>query len=286
VAHAPDVAGVGLLVAGLQAKMQPASRDRLIPTMLGDLPVLLADLPSPFRGGFTTRLGGVGRGPFASLNLSPRVGDDPQAVKANRGRLAAAFAPSGMEPDAFHLLSPVQEHGLKVRPALDHFAGDPAEPCDGLLVRPRRDRNLGALLLFADCVPIVVAAEGEAAVLHCGWRGLLAGMIQHGVRQLSAPPSVAFIGPSVGPCCFPVQEEVARAFRERYGADVITEDGRLSLWAVAERALEEAGLTAGQVVNPCLCTACNGEYFFSHRRQRGEAGRQGALLCTHEASGD
>ena len=251
----------------------------------GDVLVLAAAVPAPFQAVFTTRVGGRSTGGFASLNLSPRVGDRPQTVAENRETLSRALARemtalgAGASPGpSLELLSPPQEHGLRVMSASEWCAAGPDTPCDGLTMRPSRDRGLAPLLLFADCVPVILVGSDEMAVLHCGWRGLLAGMVQAGAEALSTSPGLAFIGPSIGPCCFHVQEDVARLFTERYGPGLVDERGRLDLWEAAVRALAETGVPAADVVNPRLCTACNEPYFYSHRRQKGVAGRQGAVV--------
>ena len=82
------------------------------------------------------------------------------------------------------------------------------------------------------------------------------------------------IGPGIGPCCYEVGEEVAAPFRDRYGADIVR-DGRLDLWSATERALRSAGVE--EVARVDLCTACNPELFFSHRRDGGKTGRQGLI---------
>ncbi|HXH96870.1 MAG TPA: laccase domain-containing protein, partial [Gaiellaceae bacterium] len=82
------------------------------------------------------------------------------------------------------------------------------------------------------------------------------------------------IGPSIGPCCYEVGEEVAGPFREAFGDDVLHER-RLDLWTSAERALRAAGVD--RVDRFDLCTACDGERFFSHRRDGGRTGRQGVI---------
>jgi YfiH family protein len=134
------------------------------------------------------------------------------------------------------------------------------------------------LLLTADCMPIaLVRSDGEppaAAILHAGWRGLLAGIIGSGVRALASRRLVAAIGPSIGPCCYEVGEEVAAPFREAFGADVAT-DGTLDLRLAATRALRAAGCVAVDHID--LCTACNSHLFFSHRRDGKRTGRQGII---------
>jgi len=84
----------------------------------------------------------------------------------------------------------------------------------------------------------------------------------------------AAIGPGIGPCCYEVGDEVAGPFRDRYGADVLR-DRRLDLWTAAERALNAAGVA--DVNRTDLCTSCNPDLFFSHRRDAGRTGRQGMI---------
>jgi YfiH family protein len=147
--------------------------------------------------------------------------------------------------------------------------------CDGLWTdEPGR----AMLLLTADCMPIAIArTEGERpalAILHAGWRGLLAGIVGSGVRALGSRKLAAMIGPSIGPCCYEVGEEVSEPFREAFGDDVVR-DRRLDLWTAAERALRAAGVE--RVERTDLCTSCHGERFFSHRRDHGRTGRQGVI---------
>jgi polyphenol oxidase len=131
------------------------------------------------------------------------------------------------------------------------------------------------LKLTADCVPIALAREdGTAlALLHAGWRGLLEGIVDAGVAPLGGTPRAA-VGPAIGPCCYEVGPEVADPFRRRFGPDVVS--GRmLDLWTAAERALREAGVATIERFD--VCTSCNPELFFSHRRDAGVTGRQGVV---------
>jgi polyphenol oxidase len=132
--------------------------------------------------------------------------------------------------------------------------------------------------MSADCLPIVLARAGEdkpaVAVLHAGWKGLLAGIVDAGVHALGSSTLMAAIGPAIGPCCYEVGEEVAAPYRERFGADVVRER-HLDLWTSAERALRAAGVE--HVHRFDRCTACEPETFFSHRRDAGRTGRQGVI---------
>jgi hypothetical protein len=111
-------------------------------------------------------------------------------------------------------------------------------------------------------------------LLHVGWRGLLAGIVEAGARALGDEPLAAIIGPGIGPCCYDVGEDVGRLFRAAFGDD-ISGDGRLDLWTATERALLAAGVQRVERVD--LCTACDPELFFSHRRDTGRTGRQGII---------
>ena len=216
---------------------------------------------------FTTRLGGVSEGPYASLNLGRKSGDDVECVDENRRRMCEAVG-----ADLEKLALNYQVHSTRVLRAAPAMRGEHA---DGLWTD---EPGLPILAMSADCLPIVLARAGAAdpavAVLHAGWKGLLAGIVEAGVDALGGGTLTAAIGPGIGPCCYEVGEEVATPFRERFGDDVMRES-RLDLWTSAERALRAAGVE--QIDRFDRCTACEPETFFSHRRDRGITGRQGVI---------
>lgn len=216
---------------------------------------------------FTTRLGGVSEGPYASLNLGRKSGDDVDRVDENR-RIACASIGAEVEKLALNH----QVHSDRVVQAV---AGVRGERADGLWTD---EPGLPILAMSADCLPIALARphteERAVSVLHVGWRGLLGGIVEAGVRAIGGGTPVAAIGPGIGPCCYDVGEEVAAPFRERFGDDVVRE-GRLDLWTSAERALRAVGVA--QVERFDRCTACEPETFFSHRRDAGRTGRQGVI---------
>jgi YfiH family protein len=220
-----------------------------------------------YRVAFTTRVGGVSEGPYASLNLGRKSGDDVERVDENRRRACEVI---GAELERLALN--YQVHSARVVRAAPGIRGEHA---DGLWTD---ERHLPILAMSADCLPIVVArAETTApavAVLHVGWRGLLEGIVASGVHALGGGELTAAIGPGIGPCCYEVGEEVAAPFRERFGDDVVR-GRRLDLWTSAERALHTAGVE--RVERFDRCTACEPETFFSHRRDRGRTGRQGVI---------
>ncbi len=127
-----------------------------------------------------------------------------------------------------------------------------------------------ALVYTADCLPVALAGPGGVAMLHCGWRGLAAGIVARGTEAVGA--THAAIGPGIGPCCYEVGEEVLDAFAPL--GDGVASGRMLDLPEVARRLLDEAGV--GAVDSAGLCTCCEEGLFFSHRRDGGP-GRQGGL---------
>jgi YfiH family protein len=229
------------------------------------------EAPGPYRVAFSTRLGGVSEGPYASLNLGAKTDDDYDRVSVNRGRLCAEMGADGTTATMGY-----QVHGSNVTEARPKgvLASTVFEQCDGLW----SDRPGQAMLLVtADCAPVALCrSDGDPglALLHVGWKGLLAGIVQSGASALGGGNLAAAVGPAIGPCCYEVGEEVAAPYRELFGADVM--HGRnLDLPLAVEHALEEAGIDS--VERTDICTACHPELFFSHRRDNCVTGRQGVI---------
>jgi YfiH family protein len=216
---------------------------------------------------FTTRMGGVSEGPYASLNLGRKSGDEVEHVDENR-RIACEAIGAHVENLALNH----QVHSARVVQAA---AGSRGVHADGLWTN---EPHLPILAMSADCLPVAIARAGATepaiAVLHVGWRGLLEGILGAGAEALGGGSLVAAVGPGIGPCCYEVGEEVAAPYRERFGADVLR-GGRLDLWTSAERALHGVGVE--RVDRFDRCTACEPETFFSHRRDHGRTGRQGVI---------
>lgn len=222
--------------------------------------------PGPYEVAFTTRAGGVSEGPFRSLNLGRMLGDDPERVDENRRRACAAI---GAEEERLALN--FQRHTAIVNRA---EAGMRGELGDGLWTD---ERDVPLLALGADCALIGLArTNGDRpalAVLHAGWKGLLADIAEAGVAALGGRPA-AVIGPTIGPCCYEVNEDVAAPFRARFGSGVVR-NGRLDLWHAAELALTQAGCATVERLD--LCTACDPDRFFSYRRDGKPRGGHGVL---------
>jgi YfiH family protein len=222
------------------------------------------------RAVFTTRTGGVSEVPFDRLNLGVLTDDDVDAVVENRGRLAAAL---GFEPQRIPI-------GLQVHGADLAFHSGPQVPSpfarlgseipevDGHVVS---EPGLAPLVFTADCLPIALRGPAGVAMLHCGWRGLAAGIVAAGAEAIGAIS--AAIGPGIGSCCYEVGDEVLDAFSGL--GDGVAVQRMLDLSEVARRLLHEAGVE--RIESAGLCTSCEEELFFSHRRDGGRTGRQAGL---------
>jgi polyphenol oxidase len=229
------------------------------------VPLIRWDAPGPYTVAFSTRLGGVSEGSYESLNLGRGTRDEPGNVDENRRRLCETV---GVEPERLALNR--QVHAATVNRAA---AGERSKDGDGLWTD---EPDLPMLAFSADCLPIALARlNGTAglALLHAGRLGLLEGIVQAGVAALRGRIA-AIVGPAIGPCCYEVGEEIAAAYRARFGPDVL--QGRnLDLWTAAERVLREAGVDAVERLD--VCTACDADRFFSHRRDGPVTGRQGVI---------
>ena len=236
---------------------------------------LEADLPGA-EAAFTARLGGVSEPPFDTLNLGRLTGDP--AVRENRHRLAAAL---GIDPRGV-LIGRQVHQALVLRHASPPEPSFFAEPAPGA---PEADGQatgrpgLVPLVLVADCLPVALAGPRGVAMIHCGWRGMAAGIVKRGVEEVEASAAVA--GPGIGPCCYEVGGEVLDAFRSL--GEGIASGRMLDLRAVLRRLLEHAGVERIEISD--LCTSCNPDLFFSHRRDEGRTGRQAGLVWLAESSG-
>lgn len=232
--------------------------------------------------GVTARHGGVSEGPWMSLNLTKGTGDDPEAVEQNLRRVADAFGTRRED-----LVSPNQRHTTRAAAVTAADRGQVILETDTLLTA---DARVPVLLRYADCTPILLYDPRHAAfaVVHSGWRGTVAGAVPAAIRalaeQFGAQPGeiVAGIGPSIGPCCYEVGDEVVAAAREAFEeADPLLPrngNGRrhLDLWEANRRWLAEAGVRRIEVAG--ICTACHQEEFFSYRGGKGRTGHFGAFM--------
>jgi polyphenol oxidase len=244
-------------------------------------PLLSSLIKSPHA--FLTRDGGVSRGPFASLNTSLTVGDDPLDVAENLERLSSAF---GVRPQ--QLVTVNQVHGTQVLEATSGTGG--LGDADGVFTR-----SPGLLLgvRTADCLPILIedVESGQVAAVHAGWRGVLGEIVLRAIERMGVSPSriAVALGPAIQACCFEVNGDLPSRFSAAFGAEVIRPQSGKSrvhldlAWAVG-RSLSRAGVPDSQVDVLPHCTRCDSR-FFSYRREEGRTGRQLALIqCARATS--
>jgi hypothetical protein len=231
--------------------------------------VIRVELPGG-AAAFTTRAGGVSEGPYASLNLGILTDDDQARVARNRELAAGGL---GLDPE--RVAMGWQVHGAEIRewgaPPDGGGYASPGAELDRVDGHGTALARVGLLVLVADCLPVALVAPGRAAMLHCGWRPLAAGIVEKALASFDEPPAAA-IGPGIGRCCYEVGEEVLAEFSDLEGVA----DGRmLDLRMVVRRKLEAGGVAAIEDVD--LCTSCRPDLFFSHRRDKGVTGRQGGF---------
>lgn len=246
--------------------------------------------------GFSTRMGGVSRGIFSSMNLSFSRGDEEEHVRENYARLGRALG-----FDCHNLVFSDQTHTVNIRVVTEADRGKgfvsqkDYTDIDGLVT------NVPGLVLvtfYADCVPLFLVDPVHRAVglSHSGWKGT-AGKIGKrtveimGERYGTRPEDLrAAIGPSICQDCYEVSEDVTEQFRaafeEKYWKEIFYRkpDGKyqLNLWRANELIFREAGLLPEQIITTDLCTCCNPGLLFSHRASRGKRGNMGAFLMLKE----
>jgi YfiH family protein len=230
---------------------------------------LRAELPGA-TAVFSTRVGGVSETPYDALNVAIMTGDELDSVRENRGRLAAAL---GREPEGVVMGRQVHGAELKTHEQRQEprVYADVAKSPDEVDGHATSSPELTPLVMVADCLPVAVAGRGGVAMAHCGWRGLAGGIVATAVEAVDA--EAAAIGPGIGPCCYEVGEEVLAEFDD---LDGVAEGRMLDLPAVAKALLERSGVSASESSD--LCTSCNPELFYSHRRDGERTGRQAGLV--------
>jgi len=230
---------------------------------------LEAELPGA-RAVFSTRVGGVSEAPYTTLNVAILTGDDPDRVRENRARLATAL---DREPEK--VVMGRQVHGAAVlrheEPQEPRVYADALRSPNEVDAHATADPALTPLVMVADCLPVALSGPGGVAMAHCGWRGLASGIVREAAATVDA--TTAAIGPGIGPCCYGVGEEVLSRFEH---LDGVATGQMLDLSAVASRLLGEAGVE--QIEPSGLCTSCNPELFYSHRRDGERTGRQAGLV--------
>ena len=235
---------------------------------------------------FSTRMGGVSEGPFATMNFSFTRGDDPNAVKENYRRMANA-----LEVDMDRMVVTWQTHTTNVRRVSESDFGK-GVVCD----RDYRDidgliTNIPGVTLvtfFADCVPLYFVDTKNRAIglSHSGWRGTVNNIAEVTIAKMTKlygtnpKDLIVFIGPSICRDCYEISADVADEFAKVYGSSVfdnilyVKNNGKfkLDLWQANYTNFVNCGVNPKNIAITDICTCCNSELLFSHRASKGMRG--------------
>jgi YfiH family protein len=259
--------------------------------------------------GFSTRPGGVSSVYGShSLNLGWTKEDDTQSVAENRRRFIAAITRSATG-EAAGDPSPILVGVRQIHSAIVHAIRPEDGALEGKFATPEGKAVLegdglitalpGVMLGVgtADCVPVLIAdvRNKVVAAFHAGWRGTAARIVEQGVNTMhleygSHPQDlIAAVGPSIGPCCYSVGDEVQTEFDTNfpYANELLstlshpessTKKIHLDLWKANQRQLLDAGLSETHITVVGECTSCSRDAqgamrYFSHRAEHGNAGR-------------
>ena len=257
--------------------------------------------------GFSTRLGGVSTGMFSSLNLGFGLStyeDDPENIKENFLRITESI---GVDIDSLVMSDQVHKTVIRLVDNNDKGKGFTApidyKDIDGLITNTQ---GITLVTKYADCVPLFFVDTVNKAIglSHSGWKGTVGRIGQITVEEMSKAfgsnprDIIAVIGPSICKDCYEVGEEVAIEFKNVFSnatkseskvdenLPILTENPRgryqLNLWEANRRVLFEAGLKEDNIHISNVCTACNSDILFSHRKTNGKRGSLAAFLSIKE----
>ncbi len=238
----------------------------------------------------TTRSGGISLPPYDTLNLGLHTVDNPEHVLANRRILAQE---TGIPESKFLYASQIHSGDVKIIDQQSIESGI-------LTTTPQTDATITNLpgiclmVMIADCVPLLLfdPLKRVSAVIHAGWRGTVKHITSNTVKMMvdnfGCDPSgiIAGIGPSIGPCCYEVGDEVREVVELSFG----TTQGYLvknnnshkphfDLWYANRKQLTESGINSDNIEVSELCTRCHSDIFFSSRASGGITGRFAAGIC-------
>ena len=244
----------------------------------------------------STRLGGVSKDQFSTLNLTTGRGDSRENVRENLSRIAATLG-----TDLQHCVCSHQVHETNVRRVYAEDAGmgvlrpSEWESADGIITN---EPGLLLATFYADCVPLLFVDPVKRAVgaSHSGWRGTVGRIGAVTVRQMQAefgsdPADILVgIGPSICADHYEVSEDVAEEFRRAFPGrenELLLDLGnpghfQLNLWEACRITLLESGVKLEHIHVTDVCTACNPELLFSHRASAGKRGNFGAFVMLRD----
>ncbi|NMA83133.1 MAG: peptidoglycan editing factor PgeF [Epulopiscium sp.] len=239
--------------------------------------------------GFSTRLGGYSKDIYTSLNLGLRSGDKLEDVYLNYKKICKA-----LDIDSEDLVHSDQIHESHIYCVTQEDKGkgfykdSNIKGIDGLITN---EPKVPLITFYADCVPLYFLDPVQKVIglAHAGWRGtvlkIAAKMIHKFTSVYKSDPKniLVGIGPSIGSCCFEVDESVAHAFQKQFEGDdwiQTLKNGKykIDLWKVNQQILLESDIIEEHISIMGLCTMCHKDIFFSHRGHKGRRGSLGAIM--------
>ena len=236
--------------------------------------------------GFSTRIGGVSKSPYNTMNLGFTTEDNIENVRENQKRFLEALGVKGVEIS--HLIRLV--HGNLVISYEELSSKDIPFEADGIITS---QKNIPLVTTFADCVPIIIAdpQKNITGVIHAGWRGTVASIASKAVDKMvevygcKLENILAGIGPGIGFDMFEVGNDVISMFLDKYSKweDLTTrisntDKWKLDLLQLNRRILLDRGIPDRNIVIADLCTYKRNDLFFSYRRDGKRSGRMAAVI--------
>lgn len=231
------------------------------------------------------RLGGVSLHPYQTLNMAYHVGDRAENVAENRKRLCNAL---GIDMDSLIVAQQVHGDNIEIVGETDAGRGayrhEDAIPCtDGMITN---SHMVTIAVLTADCVPVMVfdPVKKVIGIAHAGWKGTLHTIASKTVSKMGSAfgtrpaDCVVFLGPSIGPCCYEVSEDIFLKFQQTFGPATCIRENRVDLKKAIELQLLGIGVEKRNILSNRMCTACNLDLFYSHRAENGLTGRMMSLI--------
>lgn len=239
----------------------------------------------------TTRKGGLSSGIYSSLNLGFTAGDSKSIVEKNRQLLAGAV---GISQD--QMITVRQSHTARVQFVTEKT--DPAAADDSTFdAQITNVPGKCLIIVVADCVPILLYDPNREviAAVHAGWRGTVKQIVRKTVTLMhdkyNCEPRhiLAGIGPSIGPCCYEIGQEVIDQVAVELGSrESLLIEGeklgkaRFDLWEANRRQMIKAGMLDDNIENPQICTSCDTKTFYSYRKEEEGTGRMMAGIMLKE----
>jgi YfiH family protein len=241
------------------------------------------------RHGFTTRLGGVSEGYYASMNLGINTGDDMENIKKNFDLICGIV---GVDPKDMVFSKQIHSDNIYKVTLKDRGKGlyleSDIDSADGLI---SDIPQIPMVAFYADCVPVILLDPVLKVVclVHSGWKGTVLKIGEKAVKKMLSEYGcdvkniLAAIGPSIGPCHYEVSGDVAEKFKEVFpGGEMLKDKGNgkymLDLWKTNADILKDAGISDEHITLSAECTYCKSGIYFSHRASKGLRGSLAAIV--------